>query len=109
MTPVSTARGLPRIRTWLRALVLLVALLVPGAHTGVHTAPALPVSGETIEYDVLDTVLRPVARSAARAAVPLRPAPRPDPAPGVPEGRPLPAPPGPPYTLLALRTVVLRC
>ncbi|WP_405645832.1 hypothetical protein [Streptomyces sp. NBC_00019] len=97
-------------RTWLRAFVLLLALLVPGGHAGAHAANAVtPVAGEVAEYDVLDTALRPPARAAHRPVVPLRPAPRPAPAPGVPAGRPLPAPPRPPYALHTLRSVVLRC
>ncbi|MFF4270680.1 hypothetical protein [Streptomyces sp. NPDC001536] len=102
------ARTLPRGRVWLRAFVLLLALLVPGAHSGTHAATPV-VAGEVAEYDVLDTALRPPARAAHRPVVPLRPAPRPAPAPGVPAGHPLPAPPRPPYALHTLRSVVLRC
>ncbi|MFI9170443.1 hypothetical protein [Streptomyces lincolnensis] len=107
---MSTERSLPRRRrAWLRVLVLLVALVLPGAHTGTHAAPATPPAGEAIEYDLLDTALRLPARAARRPVVPLRPAPRPEAAPGVPAGAPLPAVPRPSYTLVALRTVVLRC
>lgn len=107
---MSTAPRLPRRRrAWLRVLVLLVALVLPGAHTGTHAAPVTPPAGEAIEYDLLDTALRLPARAAQRPVVPLRPAPRPEPAPGVPAGAPLPAPPRPSYALVALRTVVLRC
>ncbi|SNX62330.1 hypothetical protein SAMN06272735_4102 [Streptomyces sp. TLI_55] len=93
-------------RTWLRAFVLLLALLVPVAPTG--TPAAVPVAvGEIAEYDVLDTVLRPAER---HPVAPLRPAPRVEPpSPVTPEGTPLPAPPHPTSRLLALRTVVLRC
>jgi len=104
---VSTARSLPRSRAWLRVLVLLCAVLVPGAHSQVHAAPA--VSMESVEYDVLDAAVRPASDTVRRAAVPLRLAPLADPAPGLPEGHPLPAPPRPPYALPALRSVVLRC
>ncbi|MBE8471674.1 hypothetical protein [Streptomyces justiciae] len=96
-------------RTWLRAFVLLLALLVPAAPAGAHAATAVTpvVSGEITEYDVLDTALRPAAR---HSVAPLRPAPRVEPpSPVVPEGTPLPAPPHPSYRLLTLRTVVLRC
>ncbi|MFF7447736.1 MULTISPECIES: hypothetical protein [unclassified Streptomyces] len=98
-------------RTWLRAFVLLLALLVPGGHAGAHAATAVApaVSAELVEYDVLDTALRPPARAAHRPVAPLGPAPRPAPAPGVPADRPLPVPPRPPYALPLLRTVVLRC
>ncbi|MFC8365952.1 hypothetical protein ACFUIY_39555 [Streptomyces griseorubiginosus] len=106
---MSTARRPQHRLGLLRALVLLLVLLVPGAPAQTHAAHV--VAGETAEYDVLDTALRPPARTAHRtaAAVPLRPAPRPGTAPAVPEGRRLPAPPRPPYELPALRSVVLRC
>jgi hypothetical protein len=104
---VSTARSLPRSRTWLRALVLLCALLVPGAHSQVHATPA--VSAGIVEYDVLDAAVRPPACTVRRTAAPLRRVPRTDPAPAAPQSRTLPAPPRPPYPLTALRTVVLRC
>jgi len=107
---MSTARGLPRSRAWLRVLVLLLAVLVPGGPAEVSAPPG--VSVEIADYDVLDTALRPQARDAHRPAVHPRRAPRPGPAPAVPQGRPHPAPPKPPYALHALRalhTVVLRC
>ncbi|WP_367322095.1 hypothetical protein [Streptomyces sp. HUAS ZL42] len=104
---MSTASGLPRSRAWLRVLVLLLALLVPATHTQAHAAPV--ASGEVAECGVLETALRPAARAADRPAVPARPAPLPDPAPGVPQGRPLPESPRPPYALHTVRTVVLRC
>ncbi|KUN24433.1 hypothetical protein AQJ23_23055 [Streptomyces antibioticus] len=93
-------------RTWLRAFVLLLALLVPVAPAGAPAA--VPVAaGEVAEYDVLDTVLRPADR---HPVAPLRPAPRvAPPSPVIPEGTALPAPPHPSSRLLALRTVVLRC
>ena len=104
---MSTARSLPHGSAWLRVLVLLLALLVPVSHAEAHTAPV--VSAELAELDVLDTVLRPSARGADRHVVPARPATLPAPVPGVPQSRPLPAPPRPPYALHTLRTVVLRC
>jgi hypothetical protein len=88
--------------------VLLLALLVPGTHVQAHTMPPVP-AGELVEYDVLDTPLRPPARAVHRAAVPLRPVAWPQTVPGVPADRPLPAPPRPPYALPVLRCVVLRC
>lgn len=104
-----SARTLPRSRAWLRAFVLLLALLVPGAHSGTHITTPVAV-GEIAEYDVLDTALRPPARAAHRPVAPLRPAQRPAPAHGVPVGPPpLPTPPQPPYTPRTLRSVVLRC
>ncbi|MFJ4202217.1 hypothetical protein ACIP2Y_21650 [Streptomyces sviceus] len=106
---MSSVRRAPCSRDWLRVLVLLLALLVPGAHVQAHAMP--PVSaGELVEYDVLDTALRPPARAVHRAAaVPLRPVPWPEAVPGAPAGRPLPASPRPSYALPALRSVVLRC
>ncbi|MEU1181743.1 hypothetical protein ABZ464_29695 [Streptomyces sp. NPDC005820] len=106
---MSTAAHLPRSRTWLRVLVPLLALLillVPGAPAEVSAAPV--VAGETVEYDAVDTAVRP-SPCARRAAAPLCPAPRPAPAPGAPAPRPRPAPPGTPYAPHTLRTVVLRC
>ncbi|WP_369188958.1 hypothetical protein [Streptomyces sp. R08] len=110
-TRVRPAHRLPRSRAWLRALVLLLALLVPGTHAELRATPAASASVETtVEYDVLDTAaaLRPVGPLAVRRpTAPLRPAPAP--ASRAPLARSFPAPPSPPYTLRALRTVVLRC
>ncbi|MEU0068960.1 hypothetical protein ABZ027_05355 [Streptomyces sp. NPDC006332] len=108
---MSTARGLPRSRAWLRVLVLLLAVLVPG---GPAEGSAPPVAAmEIVEYDVLDTAPRPPAHDAHRPAVSPRRAPRPGPAPAAPRGLPHPAPPKPPYAPwaphAALHTVVLRC
>ncbi|MER6290371.1 hypothetical protein [Streptomyces sviceus] len=106
---MSSVRHAPCSRDWLRVLVLLLALLVPGTHVQAHAMP--PASaGEFVEYDVLDTALRPPARAVHRVVVPLRPAPRPETVPAVPADRPpLPGSPRPPYALPALRSVVLRC
>ncbi|MCX5055898.1 hypothetical protein OG895_18870 [Streptomyces sp. NBC_00201] len=106
---MSTARHLPRGRAWLRTLVLLLALLVPGAHAEVHATPV--AAAETVGYDALDAALRPPAEAVRRTVAVLRPAPRPipAPAPATPAGRPRQAPPRPPHALPALRTVVLRC
>ncbi|MFG2798759.1 hypothetical protein [Streptomyces pseudovenezuelae] len=105
---MSSVRRAPGSRDWLRVLVLLLALLVPGAQVQAHPMPPVP-AGELVEYDVLDTVLRPPARAVHRAAVPLRPVPRPQAVAGVTAARPLRAAPRPPYALPALRSVVLRC
>ncbi|MFI6015349.1 hypothetical protein ACIBAG_42430 [Streptomyces sp. NPDC051243] len=111
---MSTARNLPHSRTWLRALVLLLALLVPGAHAQAHAVPAvLGVSGEVAEHDVLDPALRPPVRADRRGTVRRcgpapAPAPSPMPTPAVPV-RLRDAPPRPPYVPHILRTVVLRC
>ncbi|MFG2554487.1 hypothetical protein [Streptomyces sp. NPDC048581] len=109
---MSTASILPRSRTWLRVLVLLLALLVPGAHAQAHAVPAMAagVSGEAAaEHDALDTVLRPPARTDRRTTVRPCSTPPPKPAPSVPARLSHPAPPRPPYVPHILRTVVLRC
>ncbi|SOD85352.1 hypothetical protein SAMN06272765_2765 [Streptomyces sp. Ag109_G2-15] len=109
-TAVSGTPSLPRSRTWLRVLVLLLALWVPGAHLQAQAAPAPAVSAETSEHDVLDTLLRPPARTLHHTDAPERAAPLPDPpAPVRPALRPCPAVPRPPYAVPLLRTVVLRC
>ncbi|WP_405861978.1 hypothetical protein OG407_27210 [Streptomyces sp. NBC_01515] len=110
-TRVRPAHSLPRSRAWLRALVLLLALLVPGTHADVRATPVASSSVETtIEYDLLDTAAaapRPLSLTVHRPAVPLRPAP--GTASSASRVRSFPAPARPPYTLRALRTVVLRC
>ncbi|MER6030441.1 hypothetical protein [Streptomyces sp. NPDC001851] len=102
----------PRSRTWLRVLVLLLALWVPGVHAQAQAAPALGVPAETFEHDgtdVLDPLVRPPARVVHRADVPERPAPLADPAPARPAAPRCPAAPRVPYAPSLLRTVVLRC
>ncbi|MFJ1972822.1 hypothetical protein ACIO93_29570 [Streptomyces sp. NPDC087903] len=107
---MSTVRSLPRSRAGLRALVLLLVLLVPGAHTGAHAVPTTAVaSGETSEHDGLDTALRPPARAAHRPVAPVRPAPLPRPAPGTAQSRTPSAPVRTAYAPNPLRCVVLRC
>ncbi|MGW2742878.1 hypothetical protein [Streptomyces sp. NPDC001450] len=107
---MSGTPSLPRSRTWLRVLVLLLALWVPGAHLQAQAAPAPAVSAETAEHDVLDTLLRPPARTLHQTDAPERTAPLPDPpTPVRPALRPCPAVPRPPYAVPLLRTVVLRC
>lgn len=107
---MSTARCLSRSRAWLRVLVLLLALLVPGAHAQAHALPvAVGVAGEVAEHDVLDTAVRPPARADRRKPVRMRPAPPPRPAPGAAAAPRSCAPPGRPYVPHILRTVVLRC
>ncbi|MFE8943983.1 hypothetical protein [Streptomyces sp. NPDC007856] len=106
---MSRTASVPRSRTWLRALVLLLALWVPVAHAQAQAAHALGTSAETFEHDVLDTLLRPPAPAVHRAGVPERPAPLPDPAPARPAVRACPGTPRAPYAPPLLRTVVLRC
>ncbi|MEU6069417.1 MULTISPECIES: hypothetical protein [Streptomyces] len=104
---MSNRRSLPRGRAWLRALVLLLVLLVPGARAEMHAAPVVAV--DFADHDVLDTALRPPSRTAPRPVEPARTAPPPDPAPDVPQGGSPLATPWPPSALPALRSVVLRC
>ncbi|MFJ5308181.1 hypothetical protein [Streptomyces sp. NPDC088350] len=93
---MSPARSLPRSRAWLRALVLLLALLVPGTHTEARATPVASSVETTIEYDVLDpaAVLRPPTLTVQRPTAPLRPAPAPAPGPRPGARRPR-APPAP--------------
>ncbi|MCD9880107.1 hypothetical protein [Streptomyces guryensis] len=104
---MSTVRSLPRGHACLRTLVLLLALLVPGAHAEVQAPPS--AATEIVEYDAVDAAVRPPADALHRTVVALRPSPLAAPAPGNPADRPLPAPPRPPHALHALRSVVLRC
>ncbi|MFJ8635128.1 hypothetical protein [Streptomyces sp. NPDC093568] len=104
-----TARCRSRSRTWLRVVVLLLALLVPGAHAQAHALPMVAGAAEVAEHDVLDTALRPPARADRRTLVRTRPAPSPAPAPGTAPGPRSSAPHRPPYVPHILRTVVLRC
>lgn len=106
--PRPVPRG-PRRHLWLRVLVLLLVLLVPGAHAEALTGPAGIVSGEstTVECDLLDTALRPPARGVRRTAVPLRPAPLQGPGPAYTAQHPVP--PSPPHSPRPLRSEVLRC
>jgi hypothetical protein len=94
-------------------LVLLLALLVPGARAELHAAPSTAVSGEIVEYDVPDAALRPPVGIARLTAVPLRPAPLQAPVPaGTARSRCGDGPagsPDAPGALHALRSVVLRC
>ncbi|MFJ8081491.1 hypothetical protein ACIQ6Y_12810 [Streptomyces sp. NPDC096205] len=107
---MSTAPRFARSRRRLRALALALVLLLPGAPSAAAglTAPAaLAVPGEIVEYDVLDTALRPPHRVLPRPVAP----PRPDPvrAPRRPPVPAVPAAPLPSYGPDVLRTVVLRC
>ncbi|MET9761172.1 hypothetical protein ABZ016_19240 [Streptomyces sp. NPDC006372] len=100
-----------RPHAWLRVLVLLLALLVPGAHAEAHTGATAAVSGEStaVECDILDTAPRPPARVDRRTAVPLRPAPLPPPGPAYTSRHAVPVPPGAAHTLRPPRSEVLRC
>ncbi|MFI8888761.1 hypothetical protein [Streptomyces paradoxus] len=106
--PQPEPRG-PRRHLWLRVLVLLLALLVPGAHAEALTGPTATVSGEstTVECDLSDTALRAPARGVRRTAAPPAPAPLPEPA--YTARRPVPVPANPPYDPRPLCSEVLRC
>ncbi|MER7478955.1 hypothetical protein ABTX60_15080 [Streptomyces sp. NPDC126510] len=108
--PQPVPRG-PHRHAWLRVLVLLLALLAPGAHAEAHTGWTAPVSGEnpTVECDLFDTAPRPPARGARRVAVPPATAPIPGPGPANAAQRPVPVPPSPPHDPRPLRSEVLRC
>ncbi|EFL33250.1 predicted protein [Streptomyces viridochromogenes DSM 40736] len=108
--PQPVPRG-TRPNAWLRVLVLLLALLVPGAHAEAHTGAVAAVSGEStaVECDVLDTAPRPPARVVRRTAVPLRPALLTSPGPAYTARRAVPVPPGTPHALRPPRSEVLRC
>ncbi|MER5941204.1 hypothetical protein ABT121_28210 [Streptomyces sp. NPDC001928] len=109
MSTASTARCRSRSRAGLRVLVLLLALLVPGAHAQAHALPTVAGAAEVAEHDILDTALRPPARADRRHAVRTRPAPPLQQAAGAAPGSRPTAPTGPPYVPHILRTVVLRC
>ncbi|MFH9009203.1 hypothetical protein ACH4E5_38950 [Streptomyces afghaniensis] len=100
-----------RRSTWPRVLVLLLALLVPGAHAEAHAGPTAVISAEStaVECDVLDTALRPPARGARRTAVPLRPTPLPSSGSAYTAPHPVRVPPGPRHDPRPLCSEVLRC
>ncbi|MEU1600866.1 hypothetical protein ABZ468_51195 [Streptomyces sp. NPDC005708] len=96
---------------WVRVLVVLVALLAAGAHTGAVAAPSVTASvGQACdgEYDVPASALGGVRsqRTVASSRPGPRPGPRPHGAGGFP---PAPTRQGHSPALGALRTVVLRC
>ncbi|MFD7695169.1 hypothetical protein [Streptomyces sp. NPDC059805] len=110
---MSTARRGCRSRVWLRVVVLLLALLVPGTGAHAHALPvAVTAAAEAVEHDTLDAAVRPAARSERRAGTRRSvrrcagPPHRPPLAPATPRtDRPAAIPSVPPL----LRTVVLRC
>lgn len=112
---MSTAPPVPRTARrclWLRVLVVLVGLLVAGAHTeamAADTAAASASHAWDAEYDVLAATPGSVSPQG-RAVAPQRPGPPSGTAPSGPDSPP-PAPARAPHSpvLRALRTVVLRC
>ncbi|OLZ68578.1 hypothetical protein AV521_20770 [Streptomyces sp. IMTB 2501] len=106
---MSGIAGLTRSRTWLRVLALLLALWVPCIHAQAQAAPALGLSAEAFEHEVLDSLVRPPDSALHQADAPERPAPLSDPAPVRPTARLCAGAPRVPYAPSLLRTVVLRC
>ncbi|MGW3985804.1 hypothetical protein [Streptomyces sp. NPDC004830] len=110
--PQPALRG-PRRPVWPRVLVLLLALLLPGAHATAPGGPvAVTVAGEstTAEADVLDTVLRPSARTTRRTEAAPRRAPLPAASRPAHPARPAaPGPAHPPHVPRPPRSWVLRC
>ncbi|MFB7497415.1 hypothetical protein ACFC09_22505 [Streptomyces sp. NPDC056161] len=104
---MSSARTLRSGRVRLRVLVLLLALLVPGAHAEAHATPI--VVGDIVQHDGLDTALRPPSRAVHHPLAAAGPSPLADPPTAAPHAPPLPLPPRPPHALRARCSVVLRC
>ncbi|MFJ7340560.1 hypothetical protein ACIQU3_09720 [Streptomyces sp. NPDC101110] len=101
----------PRRHVRLRVLVLLLALLLPGAHAEAYTGVTAPVPAEhtTVECDLLDTAPRPAPRAARRVTDPPAPALPTGSGPTRPARRSTPVPPSPPHDPRPLRSEVLRC
>ena len=61
---MSTVRSFSRGHAWLRTLVLLLALLVPGAHAEVHAEESVRVGGQAAltRRDVLEENRLPAGR-----------------------------------------------
>ncbi|WP_203617828.1 hypothetical protein [Streptomyces bauhiniae] len=104
---MSTARPrASRARSWFRALVLLLALSVPGGHVALAQPGPEPGMSQECEHDLPATPARPGARPRHHADLPDRTAPPPAPASGAEPG---PERTRPPHTTPLLSTVVLRC
>ncbi|MFG2814707.1 hypothetical protein [Streptomyces sp. NPDC048410] len=107
---MSTARPrASRARSWFRALVLLLALSVPGGHVALAQPGPVPGMAQECEHDLPATPARPGARTRHHADLPDRTAPPPAPASGPSDAEPHPERTRPPYTAPLLSTVVLRC
>ncbi|EGX56226.1 hypothetical protein SZN_29013 [Streptomyces zinciresistens K42] len=111
---MGTARRLPGSRTWLRVVVLLFAVLLPGTHAQAHSQHlVVGAPAEVAEHDLLDASLRAPARTGRRGVVRVAVRPRSGPPPAasrrVPVSRRACAPPREPYLPPVPRTVVLRC
>ncbi|MEU6385066.1 hypothetical protein ABZ847_16005 [Streptomyces bauhiniae] len=107
---MSTARPrASRARSWFRALVLLLALSVPGGHVALAQTGPVPGMAQECEHDLPATPARPGARTRHHADLPDRTAPPPAPASGPAGAAPDPERTRPPSTAPLLSTVVLRC
>ncbi|WP_030806358.1 hypothetical protein [Streptomyces sp. NRRL F-2799] len=107
---MSTARPrVSRARSWFRALVLLLALSVPGGHVALAQPGPVPGMAQEYEHDLPATPARPAARTRHHADLPDRTTP-PTARASAPAGaQPDPERTRPPYTAPLLSTVVLRC
>ena len=111
MSPAPHPPRTARRYAWLRVLVVLVTLLVAGAHIeAVEVDSATAAQACDADYDVLAPAPRPPGLQGPRAVAPLRPGAQSGAAPSGPED----LPPAPLQVLRssalhALRTVVLRC
>ncbi|MFB7780021.1 hypothetical protein [Streptomyces bauhiniae] len=105
---MSTARPrASRARSWFRALVLLLALSVPGGHVALAQPGPVPGMSQECEHDLPATPARPGARPRHHADLPDRTAP--PPASGPAGAEPDPERTRPPHATPLLSTVVLRC
>lgn len=105
---MSTARPrASRARSWFRALVLLLALSVPGGHVALAQPGPVPGMAQECEHDLPATPARPGARPQHHADLPDRTAP--PPASGPSGAQADPERTRPPSLASLLSTVVLRC
>ncbi|MGW7792706.1 hypothetical protein ACWGKX_35330, partial [Streptomyces tricolor] len=73
---MSRNRSTPRSRTWLRVLVLLLALWVPGAHVPAQAVPDPVVAAETAAPGGRAAAPRPARRARPHSAARAPPAAR---------------------------------
>ncbi|MGW5332467.1 hypothetical protein [Streptomyces bauhiniae] len=107
---MSTARPRAfRARSWFRALVLLLALSVPGGQVALAQPDPVPDMAQECEHELPATPARPGARTRHHTALPDRTAPPPAPASAPAGAAPDPERTRPPYPAPLLSTVVLRC
>ena len=115
MSPAPQHPRTARRYAWLRALLVLVALLLAaGAHAEAVGGESFAMSTAQAcdaEHDALATALRPACLPGHRTLAPLRPVPRLDAWPPTEPNGLLPTPVRAPYSsaLCALHTVVLLC